>query len=67
MLDTILPANEAVADRVIRVLAGAALVALVFVGPHTPWGWLGAILVVTGLMGRCPLYRLFGISTLPKS
>ena len=63
MIEKIFPKNEAMADRVIRVLGGLALVSLVFVGPQTPWGWLGLIFVVTGLMGRCPIYAMFGIST----
>ena len=65
MIEKILPKNEATVDRVIRVLLGSALVSLVFVGPQTPWGWLGLIFVVTGLMGRCPIYAMFGISTCP--
>lgn len=59
------PRNEGVVDRVARVALGAGLVSLVFVGPHTPFGWVGAIFVVTGLIGSCPLYRVFGISTCP--
>lgn len=57
--------NEGMIDRTIRVLLGLALLALVFVGPQTPWGWLGLIPLVTGLMGFCPLYRIFGLSTCP--
>jgi hypothetical protein len=57
--------NEGLADRLIRVLIGLALIACVFVGPQTAWGWLGVIPLVTGLVGFCPIYRLFGISTCP--
>lgn len=42
---------------------GVALLALVFMGPHTPWGWLGIIPLMTGVMGSCPLYTLLGVST----
>ena len=63
MIEKIFPKNENTTDRVIRVLLGAALVSLVFVGPQTPWGWLGLIFVVTGLLGRCPIYALLGVST----
>lgn len=66
MLEKILPRNENVTDRVLRVILGAALIALVFVGPQTPWGWLGAILVVTGLVGSCPIYTVLGMSTRAK-
>jgi hypothetical protein len=60
-----LHANEGGADRLIRVVIGLVLMALVFVGPQTNWGWLGVIPLVTGLVGFCPLYRLLGISTCP--
>jgi hypothetical protein len=41
------------------------LVSLVFVGPQTPWGWIGVVPIVTGSLGSCPLYTLFGFSTCP--
>ena len=66
MLDNILPRNLSAADRAIRVLLGLALVSLVVIGPHTAWGYLGLVLVVTGLIGRCPLYALLGVSTLHR-
>ncbi|UPT62262.1 MAG: DUF2892 domain-containing protein [Hyphomonadaceae bacterium JAD_PAG50586_4] len=28
-------------DRIIRVIAGLAIISLVFVGPQNLWGWLG--------------------------
>ncbi len=55
--------NEGTADRAIRIIVGLVLVALVFVGPRTPWGWLGLLPLVTGIAGRCPAYTLFGIRT----
>jgi hypothetical protein len=57
--------NEGAIDRTLRVIAGAALVSLVFVGPETPWGWIGMVPLVTGLVGNCPVYSLLGISTCP--
>ena len=53
-------------ERVIRVLIGLALLSLVFVGPKTPWGWIGILPILTGASGLCPLYTLLGISTCPK-
>ena len=50
-------------ERVIRILVGLGLISLVFVGPQTPWGWLGVIPLVTGIIGWCPPYALLGIST----
>ena len=55
--------NVGTIDRVARVVVGLALIALVFVGPQTPWGWIGVIPVLTALVGFCPAYRLFGIRT----
>ena len=50
-------------ERVIRVLVGLGLISLVFIGPQTPWGWLGVIPLATGIIGWCPPYALLGIST----
>jgi Protein of unknown function (DUF2892) len=55
--------NEGTIDRVLRTGLGVALIAMVFVGPQTPWGWLGLVPLVTGLVGFCPLYRLVGVNT----
>lgn len=55
--------NEGTFDRTLRVLAGLALLALVFVGPQTPWGWIGIVPLLTGLVGICPAYSLLGIRT----
>lgn len=55
--------NEAAIDRVLRVLVGVVLLALVFAGPKTAWGWVGMVPLVTGIVGFCPLYRLVGIDT----
>ncbi|RMG27699.1 MAG: DUF2892 domain-containing protein [Gammaproteobacteria bacterium] len=50
-------------DRALRILIGIALIAIVFVGPKTPWGWIGVIPLATALIGWCPLYSLLGIKT----
>jgi hypothetical protein len=63
MLQKVLPNNEAMVERVIRVVAGLAVLSLVFVGPQTPFGWLGLVLIATGAMGSCPVYTLLGMST----
>jgi membrane protein implicated in regulation of membrane protease activity len=55
--------NEGNVDRVVRVLLGLALLALVFVGPKTWLGWFGVVPLLTGLVGVCPLYRLVGFRT----
>ena len=55
--------NIGVFDRWLRLFVGATLILLVFVGPRTPWGWLGLIPLATGLVGYCPMYRMMGWST----
>ena len=55
--------NEGPFDRFIRVVLGLGLIALVFVGPQTTWGWVGLIPLITGVVGMCPLYSLLGIRT----
>ena len=63
--------NEAVWDRVARVLGGVLLMALGW-GGMAAGGWdlvfkiIGILLVVTGLVGYCPLYTLLKISTRPR-
>lgn len=59
--------NEGTVDRVLRVIVGLAVISLVFVGPQTPWGWLGLIPLATGLIGWCPAYTLLGIKTCKTS
>lgn len=51
------------AERVVRVVAGLGLLSLVFVGPHTLWGLVGIVPILTGLTGWCPPYSLLGINT----
>lgn len=55
--------NLGTTDRIIRVLVGLALLSLVFVGPATPWGWIGVVPLLTGLVGACPLYRILGLKS----
>lgn len=50
-------------DRSIRVILGLGLLAIVFTGPETMWGYLGLIPLLTGISGYCPLYSLLGWST----
>lgn len=50
-------------DKVVRVLVGLVLIALVFVGPQTPWGWIGVPVIVIALFGWCPLYSVLGVKT----
>lgn len=67
MLGKLLGQNVGAVDRALRIGLGLVLLALVFVGPRTPWGWVGAILLVTGLIGSCPLYTLLHVRTSPAA
>ncbi len=53
-------------DRILRIVIGVVLIALVFVGPKTAWGWIGLVPLATGLLRTCPLYSLIGISSCPR-
>lgn len=50
-------------DRLIRIVVGLAVLSLVFVGPHSLWGLLGLVPLVTAVVGWCPPYAMLGIST----
>lgn len=50
-------------ERGIRIVVGLVLISLVFIGPQSPWGWIGLLPLATGLLGWCPPYSLFGINT----
>lgn len=65
MFAKLLPSNESNLDRGIRIALGLGLLALTVVGPQTLWGLVGIVPLATGLLGSCPLYTLFGISSCP--
>jgi hypothetical protein len=46
-------------ERMVRVVLGIALLALMFMHQIGSWGWLGLILIVTGMISFCPIYKLF--------
>lgn len=61
-----LKSNVGSTDRIIRVLTGIALLLGFFVAPQNGWQWLyliGAVPLLTGLLGTCPIYTVLGIST----
>lgn len=59
--------NESSVDRALRVVLGIVVLSLVVVGPRSPWGLLGLVPLLTGLVGFCPLYRVVGITTCATS
>ena len=56
-------ANIGTLDRLLRIALGVVLISLVFVGPQTPWGWIGLVPLLTAGVRFCPLYRMLGIQT----
>ncbi len=60
--------NEGRTDRIIRIVLGIILLILGIAVIATGWlEWifvaLGAILLITGIVGFCPLYALLKINT----
>jgi hypothetical protein len=60
--------NESTPDRIIRVIIGVVLAALAISGIATGAlaivAWvLAAVMLATGIVGFCPLYAIFRIST----
>jgi ABC-type branched-subunit amino acid transport system permease subunit len=58
-------ANVGGIDRILRIVAGLALLSLVFVGPQTLWGLVGLVPLGTALIGYCPAYTILGLNTCP--
>jgi hypothetical protein len=50
-------------ERILRIVVGIGLISLAFVGPASPWFFLGVVPLLTGLVGWCPPYALLGINT----
>ena len=57
--------NEGNLDRIIRVILGLIILALWFVlqGNAQYLALIGLIPLITGIIGWCPLYTIFGIDT----
>ncbi len=62
-LNSLLKDNVGKVDRIIRVIVGIILVGNVFTGLQSPIGWIGLILILTGLFGTCPVYSLLKLNT----
>jgi hypothetical protein len=61
--------NVGSADRIIRVIIGAALLVWFFVDQGSGfWHYaklIGIVPLLTAAMGSCPLYSILGLSTCP--
>ena len=59
-------ANVGGMDKILRMVAGVALLGLGFAGVLPMWvGLIGIVPLATGLLGWCPAYMLFGFNTCP--
>jgi hypothetical protein len=54
-------------DRIVRIVAGLALIGLAAAGTIGPWGYIGVVLLLTGFMRVCPAYSLLGVNTCSTS
>jgi len=52
-------------DRILRILVGVAAIAFALLSSHelAVWGWVGIFPLATGLIGWCPAYVPFGLTT----
>jgi len=55
--------NIGTIDRVVRILAGLVLIGLAYSGTIGVWGYVGVVLLLTGLVRICPAYSILGINT----
>jgi hypothetical protein len=65
--ENFMSANVGGIDRILRIVVGLILIALVFVGPQTNWGWIGVVPLLTGLFRFCPAYLPFGVNSCAKN
>ncbi|MEF7612589.1 DUF2892 domain-containing protein [Aquincola sp. MAHUQ-54] len=53
-------------DRLLRFAIGMSLLGATAAGLIGTWGVIGAVPVLTSLVGICPLYALLHINTCPR-
>jgi len=56
-------------DRIIRIIMGLGLLSLISI-LNSPLRWsglIGLVLLMTAVMGTCPLYTLSGLKSCPPS
>lgn len=54
-------------DRLLRVVAGLALIGLALMGTIGWWGFIGIVPLATAAVSFCPLYSLLGMNTCPTT
>ncbi|MCF7530600.1 YgaP family membrane protein [Neisseria lisongii] len=53
-------------DRIIRIIVGLALIIAAAAGVIGWWGWLGVLVLASGVFSFCGLYSLLGVNTCPR-
>lgn len=61
-------ANVGSLDRALRIVLGIVLLSLLFLleGNARWFGLLGLVPLATALLGWCPAYSMFGVSSCPR-
>ncbi|RRH81428.1 DUF2892 domain-containing protein [Variovorax beijingensis] len=54
-------------DRTLRVSGGVLLIVLAATEIVGRWAYIGVVPLLTGVIGTCPLYSLFGFSTCARA
>ena len=52
-------------DRILRVVVGSAMVLAASNHLIGDWGYLGIVVLTTGMLQFCGVYTLFGVNTCP--
>ena len=65
--DQAMKSNVGGIDKVLRIVAGLALLSLVFIlyGNARWWGLIGIVPLLTGSLGWCPAYTVVVLNTCP--
>lgn len=61
--DIAMKKNVGSVDRILRIIVGLTMMTLAAGEMIGPWGWLGAIILLTGVFSFCGIYTLLGIHT----
>jgi len=65
--------NVGLTDKIVRIIIGAGIIYCIMTDIIMLSGWvevvliiIGAVLITTGLLSRCPLYYILGLKTCPS-
>jgi hypothetical protein len=55
--------NVGSVDRALRIIVGLGLILLAGMGAIGPWGYIGVLLLITGIVRVCPAYAMLNVNT----